>query len=191
MTKHPFLLLLLLSAPLPAAADVWPQPAIPDPGRQRGPLVLSSAMPSAPRSIPWGGGPTRVDATGARYTPKDVALGFLPVPSGYRRSGGGLVRVWNGAPKGFTVPGVDTPLPNPLPPTPPTSTPTPTPTPQPPDQPAPPTPIDPPVDPQPDPDDPKPIEDVPGPLGLLAIAAGFHASRRLRQQLQSHRFPLQ
>lgn len=182
--------LLLLLAALsgsPAMADVWPVPNTPDPGRAARSTPVPTLTSATPRSIPWGGGPVRVDSTGTRYTPRDQALGFLPVPSGYRRNGGGLVRIWNGAPTGYAVRGLDTPatLTVLMAAQPSSSTYVTTQPPAPPTPPDPPTPPTPPKPPKPHdpPAPPVPTEDVPGPVGLLAVAAGFHASRRLRQRL--------
>ena len=179
MKRH--LLLLAVLSGSPAMADVWPVPNTPDPGRASRSTSSPTLSSATPRSIPWGGGPVRVDSTGTRYTPRDQALGYLPVPPGFRRSGGGLVRIWNGAPTGFVVRELDAPTTAALlmaaqpssstyratqPPTPPT----------PPTPPKPPKPHDPPAP-------PVPTEDVPGPVGYLALAAAFHASRRLRRRL--------
>jgi MYXO-CTERM domain-containing protein len=104
-----------------------------------------------------------------------VKLGFLPVPTGYRRSGGGIVRNWNGASGVYLTPGIDAPATLtvlmdqqrekelPEPPTPP--------------EPEPPSP--------PDPPDPPNVQDVPGALGLGALAALFVISRKLRRRIHS------
>lgn len=158
------ILLALALIGSPALADALPTQPVPDTGRLR---FLSSATP-APAGWRTPTPPvvaTKADAEGTRYSDQDVRVGFLPVLVGYRRSGGGLVRVWNGAPAGFRTPGVDAPatittlisqLPEP---------------PSPPDPPAPPTP-------------PDPGDDVPGPLGLGALAAGWHFSRQLRRRIR-------
>lgn len=177
------LLLALALVGSPVLADGMPDGSIPDLGRLRAPAAAAAiAARAKPRFTPVG--PYYRDAEGTRYTAADVKLGFLPVPPGYRRSDGGLVRVWNGAPAGFVVAGLDTPAtittlmarqqaqpPAPEPPAPEPPTPEP---------PAPPTPPDPEPPSPPDPQNP-PLQDVPGPLGLGALAAAFALSRRLRR----------
>lgn len=130
-----------------------------------------------------------VDAEGQPYSRADLKLGFLPVPLGHQRSGGGLARAWSAAPAGHLTPGIDTPA---------TITTlmnrggghgTP-------DtngdgrgascergnasfcRPEPPTP---PRPPHPKPDD---LPSVPGPLGLGLLAAAFAFSRKLRRRIQ-------
>lgn len=163
--------LLLLLSTAPALADAWdPTRPIPQPSLR--------ALQASGRGLADGLGPqgTRVDAEGTRYSPEDVALGFLPVIPGYRRSGGGLVRVWNGAPTGVLVAGLNSPAtvtllmqerpPSVLPPDPP-------------------SPPDPPDDHhKPDPPQP-PVADVPGPLPFLALVVAFFFTRKLRKRHSS------
>ena len=175
----------LLLQGAPALADAWPVQPVPNSGRLVRPQA--AAIMGAPTRA---SAPTFVDGEGQRYTAADVALGFLPVPTGYQRSGGGLVRTWTGAPASWSTPGVDAPAAiTPLmsrrgghgtsdtdgdgrgascergnasfcPPKPPK-----------PPKPEPPIPHDPPA--------------APGPLGLGALASAFAFSRKLRRRIHS------
>jgi hypothetical protein len=109
-------LLLLLASP--AYADAMPD-GTPDPGRTAAPRGSVSWRPDGAR-VPGGGigqarpgapiptGPTRVDGAGRRYTDADARADFLPIPHGgtirWRQWGGGLARVWNGAPEDYVPP---------------------------------------------------------------------------------------
>jgi hypothetical protein len=183
---QPLLLAALLLGSSPALADAWPTQPIPDPGRLARPQAAAAkASPTLTLSY-------RYDSDGLVVSTQDKRFAPLPVPTGYRRSGGGLVRAWSGAPAGFLTPGIDTPATvttlmsrgggHGTPDT---------------DgdgkgascergnasfcKPEPPSPPD--TDhPHPDPDD---TTDVPGPLGLGALAAAFAFSRKLRRRIQS------
>lgn len=180
----PFLLVSLLLNGAPALADAWPTRPVPDRGRLVRPQAAAIKRPPTLAMAP-----TLVDAEGQRYSATDVALGFLPVPTGYQRSGGGLVRTWTGAPASWNTPGVDAPATitalmsrrgghgtsdtdgdgrgascergnaSFCPPKPPK-----------PPTPEPPIPHDPPA--------------APGPLGLGALAAAFAFSRKLRRRIR-------
>ena len=170
MNPTPIRLLLAASAcfllgPPGHTSDAQYPSSTPDPGLRAQPIRRPpppSGAPSPARPRP----PALLDAEGTSYSPEDVRLGFLPVLRGFRRSGGGLVRIWSGAPSGFLVPGIDTPLPEP---------------PSPPD-PEPPSPPNPNPDPNPKPYPPDP-QDVPAPLPILGLIAAFIASRKLRRRL--------
>jgi len=188
----------------PALADTWPPQSIPDPGRLARPHAAAVKAPPVP-ALSY-----HFDSDGLLVSMQDERFAPLPVPHGYQRFGGGLVRAWNGAPAGFLTPGIEAPttittLMNRggghgtsdadgdgngasceqgnasfCPPEPPTPPDPPTP-PQPPVPPEPPTPPRPPTPPQPPTDPPG----VPGPLGLGALAAAFAFGRKLRRRIGS------
>jgi|GEM_PF-6318561 len=176
--KRFLLLLILLGGP--ALADGIPTQSVPDTGRLR---FQVATLAAAGGRTPLPPVATKVDAEGTAYTQADVDLGYLPVPPGYRRSGGGLVWNWQGARPGALTPGVDTPAlittlmaqqqRSPGPPGPPNP-------PGPPRPPGPPKPPTPPTPPKP----PTPGTDVPGPLGLGLLPVGWGISRRLRRRIR-------
>lgn len=160
----------------PAMADGFPDRYIPDPGKNR------QEKPESVKATPSpGGSGVMTDFSGQPYTAQDVKYGYNPVPYGMRRSGGGFVRVWNGAPAGFNS-GIGSmayavrlaqqkndPIGPQLPPNLPERPENPE-NPENPDNPNPPNP-------------PIKTDNVPGPLGIFGAGAAFMYSRKLRRRI--------
>jgi hypothetical protein len=172
--KRILLLTILLASP--AMADGFPDQPIADPGKMARPKVTPTKV--SPKPADSG---VMIDGEGQRYTAQDVKYGFAPVPAGMTRSGGGFVRVWNGAPVGFVTNGVGSmayavmkvqqqndPIGPQLSPNLPKR-------PENPDNPDNPNPPKPPIN----------TPDVPGPLGIGSAGVLFVLSRKLRQRIKS------